>query len=693
MLVTTVADARHTDAARERGRPLAIGLLLAFLVSLYLTTSGGHTSSNDEELMYLVTAGLVEHGSPALPPDESELLACAVLGPCGASKGADGNYYATYGILQSALAIPLYVAGDRLAQLFDPRYHDFITRAAVTTLSAVATVAAAAVVALIAGELGASARGATTLGVLYGVATIAWPYAKYFWSEPLATALLATAVLFAIRGSSRDSPGQWALAGLAAGLAGATRAAMLASIPALALYLLMGSLRNGGRHSAPGAFFRQNAAFAAGLLIPLVIIGSYNALRYDSVLDTGHGLVSGAAAVSALAGREDGGNGLIGLYGVLLSPGKSILLYSPPLIAALMAMPAFWRRWPKESVLFFGLIGAQLALSAALGWWYGEAAWGPRYLVPLVPYLLLPLAVWFRPSTHVGRSPRLLMAITAGLGLAVQVFAVAVNYDTYIFLTGGPQGPGAERRWFDPTATPLLAAPRQLRQRVELYGRGLGPGQYAVAEGFYESESADGPFPRWTTGQAAIRFAPREAGDGMLILRLVQPDHGKPRPQPELALRLDGGSAELSPQHVWQAEPGHYTVRVALPGLAAGPHRLELLSSTFVPAEVNGGPDRRRLGLQVREAAFDLPGGRVEWVELPVVPPLPVSAERPWSRTAFGWFYDPGVAHLVDLWPWYVAHAGVPPIVASLGVVPLLGTLWFGWRLARSLAQPSENLL
>jgi hypothetical protein len=685
-----VTDPRQTDAAAKKSRPLAIGLLLAFLLSLYLTTSAGHTSSNDEELMYLVTAELVEQGSPALPVGDSELLACAGPGPCGVSRGADGRYYAAYGILQSGLAIPLYVVGDRLARLFDGRYHELITRASVTTLSALATAAAAAVVALIAIELGASPRGATMLALLYGVATIAWPYAKYFWSEPLAAALLATAVLFAIRGSNRQSPGQWALSGLAVGLAGATRAAMLVSVPALAVFLLIssftGSPWNGGRHTAPGAFARQSAAFGAALLICLGIMGGYNALRYGSFLDTGHGLVPGAE-ISAFSRREDGGNALMGLYGVLLSPGKSVLLYSPPLFAAVIALPAFWRKRPKESVLLAGLLCGQLTLSVVLGWWYGEAAWGPRYLVPLIPILLLPLAVWFDPLANLGRARRLLMVSTVGLGLVIQLFAITVNYNTYILLTGGPHGPDAERRWFDPAATPLLGAPRQLRERVDLYSRRLEPGQYALAGGFYESESTDGPFPRWTNGQAAIRFAPRESGDGMLSLRLVQPQHGNPGPLPELSLRLDGGSTGLLPQRVAQGQPGHYAISVALPGLAAGTHRLELVSPTFVPAEFVGTPDQRKLGVQVREATFDLPSGRLEWVDVPVVPPLPVTAERPWSRTAFGWFYDPRVPHLVDFWPWYVAHAGLPPILATLGFIPLLGALWFGWRLARSLVR------
>src|SRR5262249_37740784 len=159
-----------------------LGLLFCFLVGLYLATSGGHTSSNDEEEMYYVTQGLVERHSPALPPDEARALAI----PRGAAVGADGNYYSPYGPVPSLLAIPLHDPAKLAGPNSAPRYQAFLTRLSLTALSASATAAAATALALVALEIGASAVTAICLGLVYGVATTAWPYAHAFWSEPLA---------------------------------------------------------------------------------------------------------------------------------------------------------------------------------------------------------------------------------------------------------------------------------------------------------------------------------------------------------------------------------------------------------------------------------------------------------------------------------------------------------------------------
>ena len=205
---TPLPDAGHEAPLLDGGGVrAALALLFCFLLGVYLATSGGHTSSNDEEEMYYVTQGLVERGSPALPPDEARALAI----PRGAALGPDGNYYSPYGPLPSLLAIPLYELGKLAGFRFDSSFQDFVTRLSVTALSAIATAAAATALGLVAIEIGAAGATAICLGLIYGLATIAWPYAHAFWSEPLAALFLVLASLFAVRGSRRNSArsGSW----------------------------------------------------------------------------------------------------------------------------------------------------------------------------------------------------------------------------------------------------------------------------------------------------------------------------------------------------------------------------------------------------------------------------------------------------------------------------------------------------
>ncbi|MDE3076258.1 MAG: hypothetical protein KGJ86_12590, partial [Chloroflexota bacterium] len=484
---------------------LAFLLLFSFLASLYLLTSGGHTSSNDDEEMYYMTQGLVDRGSLALPPVEGKAFFVA--------PRSDGKYYpaSSHGIVTSVLAIPFYVAGEGVARLFDPAYKDFITHIAVTAVTALSTAGAAVVVSSIAAELGATAGGAIGLGALFGLCTIAWPYSKYFWSEPAAGLMFLLAVLAAIRARRRDSIRAWALSSLFMLLALGARPAMIASYAIVGVYACLGIWE--GRRICRSKLRNTALGLGGPLAAGLVGLGGYYllGLLLGKPPAWVAGLIGNAWAVASHTFNSDL---WAGLYGLLLSPGKSVFLYSPPLIAGAVAIPALWRKAWREAVLLVGLFGLQVFLMARTAVWPGDSAWGPRYLVPLTPYLLLPLAAWFRPGYEMRGWMRWGVAATAGVGLAVQLFAVATNYDTYVYVTGGPSGPGAERRLYQPGSSPLLAAPRQLVHGLEAYLRPLRPGEYSLAGGFYPGETPQNVLPRWTDGRGMIRFVAGSAVQG-----------------------------------------------------------------------------------------------------------------------------------------------------------------------------------
>lgn len=88
-----------------------------------------------------------------------------------------------------------------------------------------------------------------------------------------------------------------------------------------------------------------------------------------------------------------------GIYGQLLSPGRSIFLYSPVLLVPIL----FWHKLKKnirpELIAFLALIfiyipfyamqfstGRSFKDQGYAGLWHGEASWGPRYLTPLIPF-------------------------------------------------------------------------------------------------------------------------------------------------------------------------------------------------------------------------------------------------------------------------------------------------------------------
>lgn len=150
----------------------------------------------------------------------------------------------------------------------------------------------------------------------------------------------------------------------------------------------------------------------------------YNAVRSG---DPFHSAVTGHyAAADALHG-----DWVHGLYGLLLSPNRGLLPFAPAFLL-LAALPVVWRRIDPALRFLIGWFGAGtvayiLAL-AKMQNWSGGAGWGPRYLVPVLPVLLLaavPVAV------ELWRRWPLCRAWVAALTVAsvvVNIPPVLVNY-------------------------------------------------------------------------------------------------------------------------------------------------------------------------------------------------------------------------------------------------------------------------
>ena len=82
------------------------------------------------------------------------------------------------------------------------------------------------------------------------------------------------------------------------------------------------------------------------------------------------------------------------------------------------------RSYRAEALLFVSIIAIYLFVYATYGIWDGGWAWGPRYLVAIIPFLILPAGYLF--CSPRGRA---VVALVAWLGVAVQILGVAINYD------------------------------------------------------------------------------------------------------------------------------------------------------------------------------------------------------------------------------------------------------------------------
>jgi hypothetical protein len=118
------------------------------------------------------------------------------------------------------------------------------------------------------------------------------------------------------------------------------------------------------------------------------------------------------------------------LWIYLVSPGKGIFWYSPPLLAALLAWPAWVR---KDRVLAGGAALVVLGYLLVVGRWQnlGGWCWGPRHLAQLTPFLLLPiplLALRGDGDDSWRRFGLGMLTVTCLVGGAFQTLGVLVDY-------------------------------------------------------------------------------------------------------------------------------------------------------------------------------------------------------------------------------------------------------------------------
>jgi len=161
---------------------------------------------------------------------------------------------------------------------------------------------------------------------------------------------------------------------------------------------------------SPSSVLRHFLALALPLALTAGFLLWYNTMRFGSPFNTGYHFESG-----------EGFNGpiLAGLYGLLLSPYRGIFYHQPITILALIGFIPFWRRH-RGLALLTAAVAVTLVLVFSKWWiWWGGFAWGPRFLVPLAPYLVL----WTAPLLQ-----RWWAWIVVGISALVQALAVSANY-------------------------------------------------------------------------------------------------------------------------------------------------------------------------------------------------------------------------------------------------------------------------
>jgi hypothetical protein len=368
---------------------VALGALLAMV---YLLSFSGQFRSIDEYAMYARAETLAQGYGTGTP----QLAFSSLHHPVGALEPG-----------QSVLAAPLYL----LARQWPAASN--IT--AVMLFNVFVTALTGALLYGLIRGLGFGQVVAALTTLAWGIGTTAWPYARSFFREPLLALFWLGAACACLRWQrTRRVPWGLACLALAAGSL-AVKISAAGALPVFALALLWDA-----RRKRLALTWRRALLLGAVALIAGAAVAALYALRYDKPL-----------SLAEYTWGYPWGQALAAAYGLLISPVKGIAFFSPILIGGAIGWPGFFRRQGPAAWLTLGLVLSLLYIYGPAPQWHGgHVVWGPRFVVPLLPLLILPYATALANPRLVAR---LWVAGWSVVGLVIQFVAGTASWSDAIW--------------------------------------------------------------------------------------------------------------------------------------------------------------------------------------------------------------------------------------------------------------------
>lgn len=428
-------DVFMASAQSSPQRPRTTLALFGFLFSLYLLTSSGRVRTLDEVLPDLETESLVTRGTLSVPQAVASGIFYGEIDRYGQPQ-------APYGAGQAIATVPCFALARLMVAVLPgipAQARDVAADAVVVAGSAAYAALAVSLFYVLLCSIGLDSVTAVLAAMVLALATPVFAYSSWFFSEPLAAALLlaAAVALFPPDSVEDVSVRRAVLAGVALGFAVWVRPTHALAIPPFAL---AAAVRGRGRGMRSAAIVALVAGiFAAGYLLRnQSLFGRFLEFGYPEAAEGGRRLNTFETPL------------LTGLYGLLLSPGKSLFLFAPPL---LLAVPGLWplaRRSHALAVLAAVTPAIYLLFFARYTQWEGGYCFGPRYLLPVIPLLALGLAPAFASGN---RALLFLLAVLAVAGFLVQAIGMSTS-----FLEDQATGAYYDAHWnYRMTYAPLLS--------------------------------------------------------------------------------------------------------------------------------------------------------------------------------------------------------------------------------------------
>lgn len=446
-------------------------------IAILIASGSGHFYASDEEKMFATTLRMWQAIQHFFDP----------------SIAIEHPILSVYGPMQSILGLFTLPLGSLLAALGPVEMQAWLMRLPSTWVNAVVVASTAVILGWLSMRHYHSRAIGVAIAVTYAFATPAWMYTRSFFSEPTAAFFLLVACLplFFNQAESRPRRTVYVLAGLATLGALLSKIAVAPAVAVIGLAIFVISVHQRDWHKL--------FAWGSGAGVAAVIFLTYNLLARGSLLSSGYN--------QSQTGLEIRWDYIVtGLYGQFFSSGKSIFLYAPLLL--LWPIGIWLQRQNRHlTISLLGVIAAIVFIHTNVIFWHGDGAWGPRYLMLAMPFMVWPLGAVYHALGTLSQTIR--RAVVWPLVIAtvlVQIAGLSINLNAVIIDTRDERA-----RYFEPASSPIVGHWRALWRQVS---RDISARTHAgvTLDGWSYSEgdrTQDQQFPRYASNNATITVTPQ----------------------------------------------------------------------------------------------------------------------------------------------------------------------------------------
>lgn len=399
-------------------------LLFCLFFSVYSLFMSGWIQYGDEMEKYRVAQSIVEDHPLSIRPTAMRN-----------NVGVGEQTYSIYELGQTFLQVPLYAIGKTFYSFFPVPDPNWITILLVGFLNPLLTTLSVLVFFTACGAIGFQQRTALALTYVFGLATIIFPYSKGFTREPLLTFLILSSVS-ASYSFNRTRNMRWLfVAGVASGYLIFTKTLQAVVAPLILGYTIFIIIQDSSRTHADSwrtlsATLKRASLFVLPNLVFFVLGAMFALVRYGTIF-SGMSTLK-ANPIEYLLAVNAPSEPMVASIQLMISPVKSLFLYSLPVCLFLPGWFQWVRRNAADAILAILILGVDFLTVILRYDWDGGTWWGPRYLVQVIPLLVLPIGFLLETANSSARKVWWsILGVLSAIGLVIQLVGALTNDRDY----------------------------------------------------------------------------------------------------------------------------------------------------------------------------------------------------------------------------------------------------------------------